>query len=122
VFGDGSQQYDFIHVRDVAQANVLAMQSDVSGRCYNVGRGIGTTIRELTELLQRLSGSTLPIRYEPAGQTFVTNRIGSTGAAQRDLGFRWQIDLEEGMRSLIDWRRNHREALLARQDRGHGAK
>ena len=41
VFGDGSQQYDFIHVNDVARANILAMQSDSSGECYNVGRGIG---------------------------------------------------------------------------------
>jgi UDP-glucose 4-epimerase len=120
VFGDGSQQYDFIHVRDVARANVLAMQAEASGHCYNVGRGIGTTIRELAELLLRLTGSKLSIRYEPAGQTFVTNRIGSTEAAERDLGFRWQIDLEEGMRSLIDWRKKHQEALRTRQSRVAG--
>lgn len=115
VFGDGSQQYDFIHVSDVARANVLAMQSSVGGKNYNVGRGIGTSIKDLTELLLNLTGSDLPIKYEPAGLTFVTNRIGCPKAAQRDLGFRWTVDLEEGMRSLIEWRRSHEEALQAKQ-------
>lgn len=117
VYGDGSQQYDFVHVTDVARANVLAMQSDVSGECYNVGRGIGTTIKQLTELLLRLSGSKLPIQYEPAGQTFVTNRIGCAQKAERDLGFRWTIDLEEGMRSLIEWRQHDSAALAAKRVR-----
>ena len=102
--GDGSQQYDFIYVSDIAQANVCAMQADVTDKNYNVGRGIGTSIKALTELLLRLTGSNLEIQYEPAGQTFVTNRIGSTQAAEWDLGFRWQVDLEDGMRRLIDWR------------------
>jgi UDP-glucose 4-epimerase len=115
VFGDGSQQYDFIDVADVAYANVCAMRSDASGKCYNVGRGIGTTIRELTELLIRLTASDQQIHFEPAGQTFVTNRIGSVEAAARDLGFRWRIDLEEGMQRLIDWRRSDVEAVQARR-------
>lgn len=116
VYGDGSQQYDFIHVTDVARANVAALRSDVSGENYNVGRGIGTSIREITELLIRLNGSAVEIQYEPAGQTFVTNRIGTTEAAERDLGFRWAIDLEEGLRSLIEWRRADLEAVTARRE------
>lgn len=115
VYGDGSQQYDFIHVTDVARANVAALRADATGENYNVGRGIGTSIKEITELLIRLSGSDAQIQYEPAGQTFVTNRIGSTEAAERDLGFRWTIDLEEGMRSLIEWRRADLDAVTARR-------
>jgi UDP-glucose 4-epimerase len=107
VYGDGSQQYDFIHVTDVARANVRAMQADTVGECYNVGRGIGTSIKELTELLLRLTGSKQSIRYEPKGQTFVSNRIGSIDKAERELGFRWSIDLEEGIRSVIEWRGGH---------------
>jgi UDP-glucose 4-epimerase len=115
VYGDGSQQYDFVHVVDVARANVLAMQAEASGRCYNVGRGIGTTIKELTELLLRLTESELPIAYEPAGLTFVTNRIGCAKRAEQDLGYRWTIDLEQGMKSLIAWRRHDAAALEARR-------
>ncbi|MDJ0789331.1 MAG: NAD-dependent epimerase/dehydratase family protein [Myxococcota bacterium] len=105
VFGDGSQCYDFISVRDVARANVLALEADTPGECYNVGRGIGTTIKELAELLVSLAGSDQAIRYEPAGQTFVTHRIGCPEKAKRDLGFEWTIDLEEGLREVIAWRR-----------------
>jgi UDP-glucose 4-epimerase len=115
VYGDGSQQYDFVHVTDVARANVAALQSEVSGECYNVGRGIGTSIREISESLIRLSGSDAQIQYEPAGQTFVTNRIGTIEAAERDLGFRWTVDLDEGLKSLIDWRRGDIAAVDARR-------
>lgn len=108
VYGDGSQQYDFVAVEDVARANICAMRSDASGRCYNIGRGIGTSIKELTELLIGLSKSDQKIKYEPAGLTFVTNRIGSVSAAEKDLGFKWQIDLEEGMKRLIEWRKSQR--------------
>jgi UDP-glucose 4-epimerase len=120
VFGDGSQQYDFIYVGEIARANILAMQADASGECYNVGRGIGTSIKELAELLLRLTGTHLEIEYKPAGQTFVTNRIGSIDAAERDLGFLWQVDLEEGMRKLIEWRKNDQEAVQARRQGGGG--
>jgi UDP-glucose 4-epimerase len=111
VFGDGSQQYDFIHVSDVAAANLCAMQAETSGECYNVGRGIGTSIKDLSELLVHLTGSDLQIKYEPAGQTFVTNRIGCPKKAHREIGFSWKVDLEEGMRSLIEWRKSHKEAV-----------
>jgi UDP-glucose 4-epimerase len=104
VFGDGSQTYDFISVTDVARANVLAATADATDRCYNVGRGVGTTVRDLVGELLRLTGSRLEIEYQPAGQTFVTHRIGSTDIAKRDLGFEAQIDLTRGLQDLIEWR------------------
>jgi len=111
VYGDGSQQYDFVYVGDVAKSNLCAMRSDANGQNYNVGRGIGTSIKELSELLLRLTGTKLKLKYEPAGQTFVTNRIGSTLKAEKEIGYQWSVDLEEGMRKLIEWRKNHQEAV-----------
>jgi UDP-glucose 4-epimerase len=105
VYGDGSQTYDFVYVEDIARANVLAAKSDVSDRCYNVGRGVGTTVQELTERLLRLTGSALTIQYEPAGQTFVTQRIGSIANAKRDLGFEATTELADGLTRLMAWRR-----------------
>lgn len=105
VYGDGSQSYDFIHVRDVARANICALQSDCRFGFFNVGRGIKTSIKELAELLLRETGhEDLGICYEPAGETFVTNRVGCPKAAKDKIDFEWQIGLEEGMRSLIEWR------------------
>ena len=105
VYGDGSQTYDFVYVEDIARANVLAAKGDVSDRCYNVGRGVGTTVRELVERLLRLTGSALTIQYEPAGQTFVTQRIGSIASAKRDLGFEATTELTDGLGRLMAWRR-----------------
>jgi UDP-glucose 4-epimerase len=116
VYGDGSQQYDFVAVEDVARANICSMKAEVTGKCYNVGRGIGTSIKELTELLIQLSGKQAEIEYLPAGLTFVTNRIGSIEAAVKDLDYHWTIGLEDGMQRLIDWRRNYIAELAARRN------
>jgi UDP-glucose 4-epimerase len=51
----------------------------------------------------------------PAGQTFVTNRVGDPAAAERDLGFRWAVDLREGMGRLVEWRRTHKEDVARRR-------
>jgi UDP-glucose 4-epimerase len=107
VYGDGSQAYDFIYVGDTARANVCALKSDVSFGFYNVGRGIKTTIKELTELILESTGSDLTIQYESGGQTFVTNRVGDPTAAERDLGFLWTVELQDGLKRLIEWRRSH---------------
>ena len=107
VFGDGSQAYDFIYVEDTARANVCALKSEVPFGFYNVGRGIKTSIKELAEIILKISGSDLPIQYASAGQTFVTNRVGEPEAAARDLGFKWTVDLEDGLQKLIEWRKRH---------------
>jgi UDP-glucose 4-epimerase len=115
VYGDGSQAYDFIYVSDVGLSNVCALKSDVPFGFYNVGRGIKTSIKELTEMILKIAGSNLAIQYEPAGMTFVTNRVGDPVAAERDLGFTWTIDLEEGLKRLIEWRKNNMDAVEQRR-------
>ena len=115
VYGDGSQAYDFIYVGDTAQANVCALKSNVPFGFYNVGRGIKTSIKELTEVILKITGSNLPIHYEPAGQTFVTNRVGDPEAAEKDLGFRWSVDLDDGLKRLIEWRKSHMEEVEQRR-------
>ena len=107
VYGDGSQSYDFIYVRDVARANVCAARSDATDKCYNVGAGVKTTIKQLCEIVLELTGSNLEIQYAPEGQTFVTHRIGSTDAARDDLGFTATTELRDGLRELIAWRKAH---------------
>jgi nucleoside-diphosphate-sugar epimerase len=105
IFGDGTQSYDFVHVSDVARANVLALKSDATDESYNVGAGIGTTLNELVRMLLEITGSDLEPTYLPQEQTFVTHRIGSTAAAERDLGFRASVDLRDGLESVVEWRR-----------------
>jgi UDP-glucose 4-epimerase len=105
IFGDGSQAYDFVHVTDVARANVLALTADASDEFFNIGIGVKTTIRELVDELLRITGSDLEPEYRPGEQMFVTHRVGSTEKAERLLGFRARIALEDGLRSILEWRR-----------------
>jgi UDP-glucose 4-epimerase len=110
VFGDGSQAYDFVHVGDVARANLLAMKSDVADESFNVGTGVQTTINELVRELLAITGSTLTVDYRPNEQMFVTNRVGSTEKASRLIGFDATMPLAEGLRSVVEWRARDRGA------------
>jgi len=104
IFGDGSQAYDFVHVEDVARANVLAMKSDAVDKNLNIGFGVQTTINELVTQLLTLTGSTLQPEYKPNEQMFVTNRIGSTDLAKALIGFDAKVPLVDGLRSVVEWR------------------
>ena len=115
VYGDGSQAYDFVYVGDCATANVCAMRADAVDRFYNVGTGKRTSIKELAEMIVQITGTNQPIEYVPEGQTFVKNRIGSPKQAQDEIGFAAEIDLHQGLRDLIDWRRSHIEEVEARR-------
>jgi len=113
IFGDGSQAYDFVHVEDVARANILALKADATDEFFNVGMGVKTTIDELVQMLLEITGSDLKPEYRPQEQMFVTHRVGSTEKAEQMLGFRARIQLEEGLRSVVDWRRQDQQRPVA---------
>lgn len=114
--GDGSAAYDFIYVSDCGRANVLALESDISDECYNVGSGTRTTLRELTELILELRQSTATIQYQPADRVFVTNRVGCPEKAARDFGFRTTVSLRDGLAQLIAWRDAHMTRVQAQAE------
>jgi UDP-glucose 4-epimerase len=119
LYGDGSQAYDFIYVSDVGRSNVCALKSDATDAFYNIGSGTRTSLRELAEMILEITGNQhLGIHYEPAGQTFVTNRIGSTGKAESEIGFRTSVELRDGLAQLIEWRESHKSLVAARALQG----
>lgn len=115
IFGDGSQAYDFIHVADVARANILALKSDATDAFFNVGMGVKTTINELVTMLLAITGSDLTPEYRPQEQMFVTHRVGSTEKAETMLGFRATVELEEGLRSVVAWRASDQRRAMVEQ-------
>jgi nucleoside-diphosphate-sugar epimerase len=117
LFGDGSQAYDFVYVGDCAEANVCAMKATTTDRFYNVGTGVRTSLQELAELVLKVTGSDVGIRYEPAGLTFVKNRIGSPERAAAEIAFNAVVGLDDGLRALIDWRRDHKREVDDRRAR-----
>jgi len=114
IYGDGSQAYDFVYVGDCAQANVLAMKAEIVDRFYNIGTGVRTSIKELVDMVIELTQFRQVPRYEPAGLTFVKNRIGSPERAIAELGFKAQVPLCEGLQKLISWRSELKRKVAAR--------
>jgi UDP-glucose 4-epimerase len=116
IFGDGSESFDFVAVEDCARANLCAMRATVMDRFYNVGTGKRTSLREVADKLLNLTGSNQPITYAPSNQaTLVRNRIGSPTRAKNEIAFEANVDLDEGLRRLIEWRRDHIEQLEQRR-------
>jgi UDP-glucose 4-epimerase len=116
ILGDGSEAFDFVAVEDCGRANVCAMKAESTDRFYNVGTGTRTSLKQLAEMLLELTGCTKPIRYAPRSQaTLVRNRIGCPKLASREIDFTAQLDLKEGLRRLIEWRRSHIAEVEARR-------
>jgi UDP-glucose 4-epimerase len=109
--GDGSQAYDFISVTDVARANVLAMSSERTDEFYNIGTGKQTSIKELCELILKITKSNLKVNYKPYSpndqRQMVQNRIGSVEKSKRELHFEYEIDILEGLEALWKWRKEN---------------
>jgi UDP-glucose 4-epimerase len=116
IMGDGTEAFDFVAVQDCASANVCAMKSDSVDSFYNVGTGVRTSLRELAELLIKLTNSKATIQYAPRSQaTLVKNRIGDPTKAMDEIKFKAEINLVEGLKSLIEWRLEHKNELQYRQ-------
>ena len=114
IFGDGSQSMDFVFVEDVARANLAGLVSDVTDEVFNVGTGVQTTLRELCDMLLKVTGSNLKPDYVAARKVNnVQARRASTEKAERMLGFTAKVDLESGLRSLLEWRNLARTESVA---------
>ncbi|WP_417820435.1 NAD-dependent epimerase/dehydratase family protein [Terasakiella sp.] len=117
IFGDGSEAFDFIAVEDCAAANVCAMKADATDEYYNVGTGTRTSLKTLAEMLIELTGCEKPITYAERSQaTLVRNRIGDPKKASEQIKFTASIDLKEGLKRLINWRRDHIAEVESRRN------
>jgi len=104
IFGDGTDTMDFVHVKDVARANVIAALSPETDAVFNIATGVETSLNQLADLLLRVMGSSLRPQYGPPRKVNpVTRRVAAVGAARDRLGFRAEIALEDGLRSLVTW-------------------
>ena len=104
ILGDGTQTMDFVHVRDIARANVLAAESELTDEVFNVASATETSLRDLALALLRTMGSELEPVHGPArAVNGVTRRLADTSSAVGRLGFQAEIDLDAGLRDLVDW-------------------
>ena len=110
ILGDGNESFDFIAVEDCALANICAMKSNVNDNFYNVGTGKKTSLKELANILIEITDSDNQINYAERSQaTLVKNRIGCPKKAKKDIGFESTIDLYQGLKKLIKWRKHNKD-------------
>jgi UDP-glucose 4-epimerase len=111
IFGDGTTSMDLIYVEDVARANVLAAQANVSDEAFNIASGVETTLNDLAYMLLSVMGSGLRPEYGPARQVnLAQRRLADVSKAQRLLGFRAQVGLEDGLSRMVKWWRQEQIA------------
>src|SRR3954452_18227585 len=104
IFGNGDQTMDFVYTEDIARANILAAESDVTDCVFNVASGVETSLAELGSMLLHVMDSDLSIEHGPAREVNgVTRRLADTRRAQEAIGFEAQVGLEDGLRQLVTW-------------------
>ncbi len=106
ITGDGSQSFDFVHVADVAGANIAAMESAVSAEEFNVGSGSEASAREIAERIIAAVGIDVEVQYQPDVRVLMKRRVGSNRKAKELLGWEAQIPLDEGLSNTVSWIRD----------------
>lgn len=114
IHGDGSATMDFVYIGDIARANLLAMKSDRVDDVYNVASGTETSLRQLWQAIQTVTGAyeLLPEFHPPRKVNAVPRRLADIRRAREEIGFLADIDLIDGLRELTAWRDELRKTDL----------
>jgi UDP-glucose 4-epimerase len=104
IMGDGTQTMDFAFTEEIARANILAAESSVTDEVFNVASGTETSLKDLAAALLRVMGSDLEPVHGPArAVNGVVRRLADTDKAKQMLGFVAEVELDEGLRRLVEW-------------------
>jgi dTDP-glucose 4,6-dehydratase len=106
IYGDGQQNRDFVNVRDVVDANMLALTSgDAAGEVLNIGTGEATSVNQLAKIVLRLSGKNdlQPVYSDPRPGETRRGSCADISKAKIVLGYDPKISLEEGVMKLAEW-------------------
>jgi UDP-glucose 4-epimerase len=95
--GAGTQTRDYVYIEDVARANILAVENEVTSGAYNVGTGIETSVTRLYELLSEISDKDLPPEHGPAKPGEQQRSSVDPTLAGRGMGWRPEVGLTDGL-------------------------
>jgi UDP-glucose 4-epimerase len=104
IYGDGSTSMDFVYVKDIARANVAALQAEVSDEAFNIGNCEETSLKQLLDVLLKVNGSDLkPEHREENSINPVSRRLAGIDKSRELLGFKPTVGLEQGLKELSEW-------------------
>jgi len=103
IYGDGTQTRDFVFVKDVVAANLLAMEKNRTGHeILNVGTGKATTLNELVALLNKILGKNIePLYVENKVKNYIFSQQADLTKIKNLLGYKPKYSLEDGIRFLV---------------------
>jgi len=103
VFGDGEQTRDFLNVRDVVRANMLAGTTKGASGAFNIGSGTRISINELVGRLAQVVGRSLDVRIAARRAGDVRDSLADISAARAAFRFEPRVTLSDGLREYVDW-------------------
>jgi UDP-glucose 4-epimerase len=113
IFGDGSQSRDFTYIDNAVHANLLAAKAPaaaVAGGVFNVATGTRADLNETFQILKKLTGYSGDVKYGPEREGDVKHSLADISSAEKHLGYKSQVDFEEGLRRTVDWYRSESRA------------
>lgn len=111
---EGIATRDFIYVTDVADGLTACALNGRPGEAYNVASGRETSIRELAERINALTGNTAGVHHLPKRPWDSSGkRYGSTEKAARELGFKARVEIDEGLKRTVEWTRQNLDLIKA---------
>jgi UDP-glucose 4-epimerase len=102
-YGDGLQTRDFTFVADAVAATATAAVRATPGGVYNIGGGSRVSVRDVFDMIARVSGRSVQIDHQPVQKGDMRDTYADTSRAERDFGFRPTVDLETGLRTMFRW-------------------
>jgi len=107
IFGDGTQTRDFIWVKDVVKAYLLAMEKDIDFDVFNVGTGKNYSLNEVVEIINKTLGKNVKPKYvENPIKNYVFHTLADTTKAENVLKFKAKVSLEDGIKILANTNKN----------------
>ncbi len=103
VYGDGGQTRDFTFIDDVVEANLLAMEADCAGEAINIAGGARSSIKDVLEIIGRLTGKEMHVTYSGKEAGDVRHTYADISKAKKLLGYEPRVGLESGLKAEIEW-------------------
>lgn len=117
---DGSCVRDYIHISDLASAHVLALNAlgERDRMIYNLGNGVGFTVKEVIDVARKMTGHSIPARIQARRAGDPATLVASSERIQRELGWKPQhASLEEIVSSAWEWHKAHPEGYEGGEER-----
>jgi nucleoside-diphosphate-sugar epimerase len=116
IFGDGTQSRDFTYIDNAVHANLFAAKasaSQVAGQIFNVATGKRFDLNATFQILKKIIGYSGEPRYEPERAGDVKHSLADLTRAEKCLGYKPQVDFEQGLRRTVEWYRSQIKAAKA---------